>query len=96
MANKRPIAMGIAAHGTATVGDGVPGTQFEPLPLPLRGAVSFNFSDPSEVKIDLEGSNEPLYSTFVKNDTDYIELSILGQTHDIFSYNLTQCTDLTG
>ena len=76
MANKRPIAMGIAAHGVATPGDGVPGTVFTPLPLPSKNAVQFNFSDPNEVKIELEGSNEPLYSAFVKDATDYIELSI--------------------
>lgn len=74
--NKRPIAMGIASHGIATVGDGVPGTSFTDLPLPLKNAVSFNFSDPSEVKIELEGSTDPLYSGFIKDTTDYIELSI--------------------
>lgn len=68
--------MGIAAHGVAPVGDGVPGTAFDALPLPLKNAVSFNFADPNEVKIELEGSNDPLYAAFVKDTTDYIELSI--------------------
>lgn len=72
----RPIAMGIAAHRIAEPGDGVPGTNFDELPLPQKNAVAFNFADPDEVKIDLEGSNDPLYSGFVKNTTDYIEVSI--------------------
>lgn len=76
MAKKRPIAMGIAAHRIATVGDGVPGVDFTPLPLPTKNAVSFNFADANEVRIDLEGSNDPLYSGFVKDTTDYIEVSI--------------------
>lgn len=76
MADKRPIAMGIAGHKIATPGDGVPGTDFKELPAPLRNAVQFNFADPKEVKIDVEGSMDPIYSTFVKDTTDYIELSI--------------------
>jgi len=76
MAEKRPIAMGIAAHRVATPGDGIPGTVFEDLPLPQKNAVAFNFSDPSEVRIDLEGSLDPLYSAFAKDTTDFIEVSI--------------------
>lgn len=76
MAEKRPIAMGIAKHSVATPGDGVPGTVFSELPLPQKNAVAFNFSDPSEVRIDLEGSLDPLYSAFVKDTTDFIEVSI--------------------
>lgn len=76
MPEVRPIAMGIAAHRVATPGDGVPGAVFEDLPLPQKNAVVFNFSDPTEVRIDLEGSNDPLYSGFVKDTTDFIEVSI--------------------
>lgn len=73
---KRPIAMGIASHAVATVGDGIPGTSFTDLPLPLKGAVSFNWADATEVRIEEEGSLDPLYSGFIKDTTDYIELSI--------------------
>lgn len=76
MAENRPIAMGIAKHSVATPGDGVPGAGFAELPLPQKNAVVFNFADPDEVRVDLEGSLDPLYSAFVKNTTDYIELSI--------------------
>ena len=74
--SKRPIAMGVGKISIATVGDGVPGTEFKELPLPTKGSVAFNFSDPKEVKVDIEGSNEPLFSEFVKDSTDYIEFSI--------------------
>ena len=68
--------MGVGKISIATVGDGVPGTEFKELPLPTKGSVAFNFSDPKEVKVDIEGSNEPLFSEFVKDSTDYIEFSI--------------------
>ena len=74
--NKQPIALGIATHGVAPYGDGVPGTVFETLPNPVRNAVTFNFSDPTEVKIDLEGTSAPLYVGFRKDATDYIEMSL--------------------
>lgn len=76
MAAKRPIAMGVAAVRLATYGDGVPGSDFNSLPLPYKGSVAFNFADPKEVKIETEGTDEPLYVTFVKDATDYIEFSI--------------------
>ena len=76
MAELRPIAMGIASHSVATPGDGIPGTEFTDLPLPQKNAVVFNFSDPTEVRIDLEGSSDPLYSGFIKDNTDFIEVSI--------------------
>lgn len=74
--DKRPIAMGVGAIRIAEVGDGVPGTEFKALPLPFKGSVAFNFSDPKEVKIETEGADEPLYVEFVKDATDYIEFSI--------------------
>lgn len=73
---KRPIAMGVGAIRIAEVGDGVPGTDFKELPLPFKGSVAFNFSDPKEVKIETEGADDPLYVEFVKDTTDYIEFSI--------------------
>lgn len=73
---RRPIAMGVGAVRVAEVGDGVPGVDFKDLPLPFRGSVAFNFQDPKEVKIDTEGSDDPLYIEFVKDGSDYIEFSI--------------------
>ncbi len=82
MAGKRPIAIGVAAIRLATYGDGVPGVDFTPLPLPFKGSVAFNFADPKEVKIDTEGTDEPLYVTFVKDTTDYIEFALPTPSND--------------
>lgn len=38
--------------------------------------MAFNFSDPKEIKIETEGTDEPLYVEFTKDATDYIEFSI--------------------
>lgn len=74
--DKRPIAMGVGAIRIAEAGDGIPGAEFTVLPLPYKGSVAFNFQDPKEVKIETEGSDEPLYIEFVKDGSDYIEFSI--------------------
>jgi hypothetical protein len=74
--NVRPIALGVSSIGYGDVGDGVPATTFTPLPLPTKGSVAFNFQDPKEVKLETEGSPDPLYVVLVKDSTDYIEFSI--------------------
>lgn len=72
----RPIAMGVKAIRHFDVGDGVPGTtNSKTMPNPSENAVAFNFSDPEEVRIPIEGTDEPLYSHFKKGSTDYIEVS---------------------
>lgn len=73
MSETKPIAMGVAATRYGTPGDGVAATTLVDLPLPSKGTVVFNFSDPKEVKIETEGSNDPYYSVFVKDTTDFIE-----------------------
>ncbi len=85
MPEVKPIAMGVGAMRYGTVGDGVPATVFTELPLPTKGSVVFNFSDPKEVKIETEGSNDPLYSTFVKDATDFIEFSIPTPSNDLLA-----------
>lgn len=62
----RPIAMGVGKIKFGTVGDGVPGADLKDFPLPTKGSVVFNFADPKEVKVETEGSDEPLYVEFVK------------------------------
>ena len=57
----RPIAMGVGKIKFGTVGDGVPGADLKDYPLPTKGSVAFNFADPKEVKIEVEGSEEPFY-----------------------------------
>ena len=79
----RPIAMGVGKIKFGAVGDGVPGTDLKEFPLPTKGSVVFNFADPKEVKVETEGSDEPLYVEFVKDTTDYIELSIPTPSNEV-------------
>ena len=79
----RPIAMGVGKIKFGTVGDGVPGAALKDFPLPTKGSVVFNFADPKEVKVETEGSDEPLYVEFVKDTTDYIELSIPTPSNEV-------------
>lgn len=72
----RPIAMGIKAIRHYDVGDGVPGTENPTtMPNPSENAVAFNFGDPEEVRVPIEGSDDPLFSFFKKGSTDYVEVS---------------------
>lgn len=80
----RPIAMGVAAIRHFDVGDGVPGSTNETvMPNASENAVAFNFSDPEEVRIPIEGSDEPLYSHFKKGSTDYVEVSFPTPSNEI-------------
>lgn len=72
----RPIAMGVKEIRHLDVGDGVPGTtNSKKMPNPSENAVAFNFSDPEEVRVPIEGSDDPLFSFFKKGSTDYVEVS---------------------
>ena len=79
----RPIAMGVGSIKFGTVGDGVPGADLKELPLPTKGSVAFNFADPKEIKVETEGSDEPLFVEFVKDTTDYIEFSIPTPSNEV-------------
>lgn len=92
----QPIAMGVAAIKYGTVGDGVPATVFTALPLPFKGSVAFNFSDPKEVKIETEGATDPLFSHFVKDTTDYIEFAIPTPTNAVLAVLAGGTVDTTG
>lgn len=85
MPEVKPIAMGVAATRYGTPGDGVAATALVDLPLPFKGSVVFNFSDPKEVKIETEGSNDPLYSVFVKDTTDFIECAYPSPSNDLIA-----------
>lgn len=90
------IAMGVSAIKYGTVGDGVPATALTALPLPTKGSVVFNFSDPKEVKIETEGSVDPLFSHFVKDTTDYIEFSISSPDNAVVAVLAGGTVDVTG
>lgn len=79
----RPIAMGVGAIRMGAVGDGVPGTDLKEMPLPTKGSVAFNFADPKEVKVETEGTPDPLFVEFVKDTTDYIEFSVPTPTNEL-------------
>ena len=79
----RPIAMGVGGIKFGTVGDGVPGADLKDYPLPTKGSVAFNFADPKEVKIEVEGSEEPFHVELVKDTTDYIEFSIPTPSNEV-------------
>lgn len=79
----RPIAMGVGMIKVGAVGDGVPGVDLKELPLPTKGSVAFNFADPKEVKIEVEGSEEPFYVELVKDTTDYVEFSIPTPSNEV-------------
>lgn len=79
----RPIAMGVGAIRMGDTGDGVPGTNLTELPLPTKSSVAFNFQDPKEVKIEVEGTDEPFYVEMVKDSTDYIEFSIPTPSNEV-------------
>ena len=79
----RPIAMGVGSIKFGTVGDGVPGADLKEFPLPTKGSVAFNFADPKEIKVETEGSDEPLFVEFVKDTTDYIEFSIPTPSNEV-------------
>jgi len=83
MTNVRAIAMGISRIGYGTVGDGVAASTYTDLPLPTKSSVAFNFQDPKEVKIETEGSSDPLYVVLQKDSTDYIEFSIPTPANDV-------------
>lgn len=90
------ISIGVSAIKYGTVGDGVPATELTALPLPTKGSVIFNFSDPKEVKVETEGSVDPLFSGFVKDTTDYIEFSIPSPANAVVAVLAGGTVDTTG
>lgn len=92
----RPIAMGVGSIKFGTVGDGVPGADLKEFPLPTKGSVAFNFADPKEIKVETEGSDEPLFVEFVKDTTDYIEFSIPTPSNEVLKELAGGEIDVTG
>lgn len=88
--------MGCGSLKYGIYGDGVPATVLTALPLPTKGSVVFNFSDPKEVKIETEGSVDPYYSTFVKDTTDYIEFSLSSAENAVIAALAGGSVDVTG
>ena len=92
----RPIAMGVGSIKFGTVGDGVPGADLKEFPLPTKGSVAFNFADPKEIKVETEGSDEPLFVEFVKDTTNYIQSSIPTPSNEVLKELAGGDIDTTG
>lgn len=57
---------------------------------------AFNFADPKEVKIEVEGSEEPFYVELVKDTTDYVEFSIPTPSNEVLKELAGGEVDTTG
>lgn len=78
--SERSIAIGVAYVGYGTPGDGVPATTFTQIGDIFKGSVAFNFADANQVKIEVEGREDPLAVINRKGDADSIEFSIPSPT----------------
>lgn len=77
---ERSIAIGVAYVGYGEVGDGVPATTYTQLKDIFKGSVAFNFADANQVKIEVEGREDPLAIINRKGDADSIEFAIPSPT----------------
>ena len=72
------IALGISKIEYGTYGDGVPPTAWTEITDPIaKDSVVFNFSEPTEFKIEAEDLDDPVYVGTVKEDTDYVEFALV-------------------
>lgn len=72
------IALGIDKIEYGTYGDGIPPTTWTEITDPIsRDTVVFNFSEPTEFKVEAENLDDPVYVGNVKEDTDYIEFALI-------------------
>ena len=81
MANERSLAIGVAYVGYgAYPGNGVPASSFTQITEVHKGTVAFNFADPNQVKIEVEGRDDPWKIVNRKGDADSIEFAIPSPT----------------
>ena len=81
MANERSLAIGVAYVGYgAYPGNGVPASAFTQITEVHKGTVAFNFADPNQVKIEVEGRDDPWKIVNRKGDADSIEFAIPSPT----------------
>jgi hypothetical protein len=72
------VALGVEKIEYGTYGDGVPPTSWTEISDPIhRGSVVFNFSEPTDFRIEAEESDDPVYVGNVKEDTDYVEFALV-------------------
>lgn len=78
--SERSIAIGVASIGYGEALNGTVPSSFTPLRDIFKGSVAFNFADANQVKIEVEGREDPLAIINRKGDADSIEFSIPSPT----------------
>lgn len=75
--NDRSLAIGVSYVGFAPyTGTGKPGTVFTHIKDIFEGSVVFNFNDPTQITIKIEGTDQPRWVVNRKGEPDSIEMAI--------------------
>jgi hypothetical protein len=75
--NDRSLAIGMSYVGVGTYpGAGVPATTLTQITDISAGSVVFNFAEPNQINIMIEGTDEPRWSVSRKGDVSNIEFAI--------------------
>lgn len=83
MKNERCLAIGMAYVGVANYpGGGIPATEFIQITDIHESSVAFNFAEPAQTKIMIEGTDEPRWIVNRKGDVSSIEFAIPSPTVD--------------
>lgn len=80
--SERSIAIGVDLISYGVAANGVVPSELTPLRDIFKGSVAFNFADANQVKIEVEGREDPLAIINRKGDADSIEFSIPSPTTD--------------
>lgn len=79
------LALGISKIEYGTYGDGVPATSWTEIAENIaKDSVVFNFSEPSEFKIEAEEIDDPIYTAAIKEDVDYVEFALISPEAAIY------------
>lgn len=76
MAGERQKAIGISYVGYGTPGDGVVAVSLTELEAVSEDTVVFNFSDFTETPVNIEQSDDPLFTILTKGSPDSLEFAI--------------------
>lgn len=75
--NDRSLAIGVSYVGFgAYLGAGVPAATYTQIKDVSEGSVVFNFNEPTQTNINIEGTDDPRWVVNRKGDPDSIELAI--------------------
>lgn len=83
MEKERCLAIGIAYIGVADYpGGGIPATEFVQITDVHEGSVVFNFAEPAQTMIKVEGTDDPRWIITRKGDVSSVEFAIPSPTVD--------------